>query len=165
MVHEGATAMTRDEAFALWASKHNMADGLPWETDRKVLLAVFTAGWDAHEEAGKQVMMFAPSILEVCIKAEDIYSVYPRHAGRGAAIKAIEKAMTKVDVATLLDAVQAYAAAVKTWPPTARYTCAGVDTVPHPATWFNQERWTDDRAEWVKGAVKHHQSQFGQKYT
>jgi len=21
--------------------------------------------------------------------------------------------------------------------------------IPHPATWFNQERWTDDRATWV----------------
>jgi len=157
--------MTRDEAFALWASKHDMADGLPWETDRKVLLAVFTAGWAAHEEAGKQTDMFPATTEDVgTITAADIYAAYPRHEGRGAALKAISKAMGKIAATDLLQATKDYAAAVRTWAPTVRYTAAGSDTVPMPTTFFNQERWTDDRQSWQRGAVKHTPAAFSKSY-
>jgi len=157
--------MTKDEAFALWASKAGMDDGhLPWETSRDLLKTVFTAGWDAKVEADKQTDLPFTDTSEVPLEPEVIYAAYPRKVGRAAAIAAIKKAMTKVSPAKLLEAVNAYDDAVRTWAPTARYTAAGVDTVPHPATWFNQERWTDDRSEWQKGAMKSHPSQFGRTY-
>jgi len=157
--------MTKDEAFALWASKAGMDDGhLPWETDRKVLETVFSAGWDAKVEADKQTVFVAFDPVSVFTPVE-IYQEYPRHVGRAAAIKAIEKAITKIGAGPLMQAVKDYTAAVRTWPPTARYSAAGVDTVPHPTTWFNQERWTDDRSEWQKGAMKSHPSQFGRTYS
>lgn len=156
--------MNKDEAFNLWSSKHDLSAGLPWEPSKDLLKTVFSAGWDAHEEAGKQTALPFHDTSEVTIEPEVIYAAYPRKVGRAAAIAAIKKALTKVPSAKLLEAVNAYDDAVRTWPPTARYTAAGVDTVPHPATWFNQERWTDDRSEWVKGAVKSHPSQFGRTY-
>jgi hypothetical protein len=167
--------MTKEEAFILWSDKHDLADGLPWELDSNVARTIFNAGWDARGEASKQTDMFPVATAEGQdvanlsatdgqITADEIYAAYPRKVGRAAAIKAIERAMKKVAPAILLQAVKDYAAAVKTWPPTARFTVVGTDTVPHTATWMNQERWTDDRSEWVKGAVKHSVSQFGRKY-
>jgi len=71
--------------------------------------------------------------------AETIYSFYPRKAGKAAAIKAIEKALKKVQVSELLDKTKAFAEAVDG---------ADMQFVPHPATWYNQDRWTDDQREW-----------------
>ena len=75
-----------------------------------------------------------------------IYRAYPRKVGRGAAIKAISKALQTVPFETLLEAVEAYA-------------CSRVDEngqfrddrkyTPHPSTWFHQQRWADDREEWT----------------
>lgn len=157
--------MTRDEAFALALSKHGISDGLPWEPSHEFIRKIFDWGWDARGEADKQTVMFPATGTEPYYTPADIYEAYPRHEGRGAALKAIEKAIKKVGDNALYTAVVAYAAAVKTWPPTARFTVSGSDTVPHAATWMNQERWTDDRQSWQRGAVKHTPSQFGQKYT
>lgn len=169
----GDVGMNKDEAFAIWAGKHNMDDGhLPWETDGKVLLAVFTAGWDAHAESLKQATMpwegasdSTPAGVFSSISPEEIYAAYPRKVGRAAALQSIKKAMEKVrDPAKLYSAVLDYASAVKTWAPTTRFTANGTDTVPHPTTWFNQERWTDDRSEWQRGGQKANPSQFSKTY-
>ncbi len=65
-----------------------------------------------------------------------IYSAYPRKAAKPAALKAIKAAMKRLAPEKLLAAVQVYA----------KLTQAGnVETkfIPHPATWFNQDRWND----------------------
>lgn len=74
-------------------------------------------------------------------KLEAIYQAYPRHVGKQAALKAIEKARDHISYSELLAAVTEYAAAV-----------AGSDKqfIPHPATWFNNRRWEDDRDEWKR---------------
>lgn len=155
--------MTKDEAFALWASKAGMDDGhLPWETDRKVLETVFSAGWDAKVEADKQAVMTLTDDAQPT--AADIYEAYPRHEGRGAAIKAIEKAMKRVHPRVLMDAVEEYATAVKSWPQTARFTPDGRSLVPLCSTWMNQERYADDRTTWQRGGQVAHPSQFGRTY-
>jgi hypothetical protein len=69
------------------------------------------------------------------ITADQIYKAYPRKVGRPVAIKAIEKAMAKIPPAELLAAVEAYAKTRQNEDP--KFT-------PHPSTWFNQERWSDD---------------------
>lgn len=81
--------------------------------------------------------------------AESVYSVYPKKVGRGAALKAIEKAILKVErvekcqegdaAAFLRSKAEEYARARESADP--KYT-------PHAATWFNQERYLDDPAEW-----------------
>jgi len=72
--------------------------------------------------------------------AEEIYRLYPRKEARADALKAIEKALRKVPAELLKEAVSAFAEAKR-----------GQESkfIPHPATWFNGERWTDDRATWA----------------
>lgn len=80
--------------------------------------------------------------------AEAIYQAYPRRVGKGAALKAIVRAVKGIaarkdapadPAGWLLERVKAYAAARR-----------GQDQqyTPHPATWFNQERYDDDPTEW-----------------
>lgn len=92
------------------------------------------------------------------ITAEDVYAAYPRKVGRGAAIKAIQKAakiigpkatsMTRFcPYAVLLERTQAFAKATASWPEADRHF------ICHPATWFNQERYNDDPKEWERGTA------------
>lgn len=64
------------------------------------------------------------------------YSTYPKKAARPKALIAYRKARTKTDTTTLLDGARLWAKAYAT------------DTTycPNPATWLNQERWTDPDA-------------------
>jgi hypothetical protein len=74
-----------------------------------------------------------------------IYAAYPRKVAKPAALRAIKAALKKVDYKTLLKAVSCHATA-----------CIGKDSqyIPHPATWFNQERWNDVQAI-PSGPVEH----------
>lgn len=76
--------------------------------------------------------------------AEKLYQIYPRHSGHKAAIAAIKKALSVESFAVLESAVTEYAKARAGEPE--QFT-------PHPATWFNQERWKDDRQTWKPRAV------------
>jgi len=71
--------------------------------------------------------------------AESILAAYPRKVARKPALQAITKALKKNTVDYLLERTTAYAAAV-----------AGKEQqfIPHPTTWFNQERFNDDPQEW-----------------
>ena len=75
-----------------------------------------------------------------------IYLAYPRKVGRGAALKAISKALQIVPFDTLLEAVEAYAKSRVDengqFRDARKYT-------PHPSPWFNQQRWADAPEEWA----------------
>lgn len=73
-----------------------------------------------------------------------LYQAYPKKVGKGAAKKSIEKALKKTQFDVLLDAVTEYAKACES-------IQVGREFIPYPATWFNQERWDDDRTEWWRG--------------
>jgi hypothetical protein len=73
-------------------------------------------------------------------KEQEIYKLYPRKEGKAKAIEAITKALKKVDYQYLLDAVSEYAESMNGHP--------DKTMIPHPTTWFNQERWSDDRSMW-----------------
>lgn len=92
---------------------------------------------------------------------EQIYSLYPRRVGSGAARRAIKKAIGKVGPETLLRAVKEYAKSVSKWHPDQ------LKYVPHPSTWFNQERWDDDRSSWDRTSSEERKSsprQSGNEY-
>ena len=71
--------------------------------------------------------------------AMQVYDAYPRKLARGDALKAIEKALKKMEFEKLLAVTQAYAAAMQ-----------GEDFkfVSYPASWFNAEHYFDDPAMW-----------------
>lgn len=68
-------------------------------------------------------------------EAESIYAEYPRKVVKKKAIKAILAAMKKHPVKMLRERTVAYAASVK-----------GKEQqyIPHPATWFNEDRFLDE---------------------
>ena len=62
---------------------------------------------------------------------------YPRKQGKGAALKAYRKARKKITAEEMLSAVRRQKAS---WD----WTKDGGQYVPQPATWLNQERWSDE---------------------
>jgi len=76
--------------------------------------------------------------------ALSIYDLYPRKVARPVALRAIMKAMVKHGPTKLLERTKAYAASRIGQDP--QFT-------PHPATWFNQERFNDDPSTWARGAA------------
>lgn len=73
-------------------------------------------------------------------QASSIYEAYPRKVGRPVAIRAIRKHLDKIGYETLLEKTQAYAKAVKDSDP--KY-------IPHPSTWYSQERFNDSPESWT----------------
>ena len=64
---------------------------------------------------------------------------YPRKVCKPTARKAFEKAIEKVDPIELLNAAAEFAESD---------VGKSGKFCPHASTWLNQERWTDDRADW-----------------
>ena len=81
-----------------------------------------------------------------------IYQAYPKKVARPMALKAIQKAIKKHGLAFVLEKTRQYA--------TARANCDPAFT-PHPATWFNQERYMDDPKTWVNGKMPEHSRWVG----
>jgi hypothetical protein len=73
--------------------------------------------------------------------ATEIYEHYPRKVGRPKAIQSIKKALGKVSVGYLLGITKQYAIAVANSDPL---------FIPHPTTWFNQERYNDNPSTWPR---------------
>lgn len=69
---------------------------------------------------------------------EDIYEAYPLKVGRPAAVRSIRKAMMRHSPRHLLERTKAFAA----------IRGKNAEFTPHPATWFNQERFNDDPSTW-----------------
>src|SRR5690606_4759042 len=76
----------------------------------------------------------------VAEQAEQIYQAYPIKVGRKKALEAITKALKECPFEQLLESVQEFAAAVDGTPDRSK--------IKHPATWFNQGCWDDDRSVW-----------------
>lgn len=70
--------------------------------------------------------------------SEELYRLYPRKKAKPVALESIRKALGKVAFEDLKKAVQKFAASSQG---------KEVRYIPHPATWFNQERWTDSGDE------------------
>jgi uncharacterized protein YdaU (DUF1376 family) len=78
----------------------------------------------------------------IYISPEEIYAAYPKKVGRPTALRAIQKAMGKICPGCLLHATEKYR-------DVRRNNLDEMPTVPHPATWFNQERYNDDPKTWM----------------
>ena len=88
------------------------------------------------EVAKNQVAKIVPEHVEY------IYKCYPRKVAPAAAKKAINKALSKISARELYKKVLQYREATR-WLYEKDKTL-----IPHPATWFNGERWMDDPKEW-----------------
>jgi len=123
----------------------SLADGVSVTVEIKGAPAPFRlVGNDKHKDT---------SVAEV----SQIYDAYPRHVGKQAAYRAIQRALRAVGFAELLEAVTEYANASRG---------ADKNYIPHPATWFNQGRWDDDRTQWEQSAdtsreMRHKEGSYG----
>lgn len=78
--------------------------------------------------------------------AAEIYAAYPRKAAKPAALRAIVRALKREKFDYLLERTKAFAKAWNGASEVKRHF------IPHPATWFNQERYNDSPKEWVAAA-------------
>ena len=78
-----------------------------------------------------------------------VFNLYPKKMGKLAALRAIRRALDKVSFETLRAAVERFAATAEPKRGTPDW-----QFVPHPATWFNQGRWSDecDDSVYARGA-------------
>lgn len=68
---------------------------------------------------------------------EAFYAVYPRHVGRGQAIRAWRTAIKKADAGSIIAAARSFGES----------SAGGEERfIPHPASWLNGERWADGGA-------------------
>ena len=126
-----------DDIQAVFRREHKDYDGaVPWH----VGLRIPADAQRRYFERGKR-----PSAEEVAA-CEAIYAAYPRKVGKPAALKAIAAALrtAPTDADGLLKLTKMYAAAVATWQEHDK------QFVPHPSTWFRQERFKDDPATWER---------------
>jgi uncharacterized protein YdaU (DUF1376 family) len=86
----------------------------------------------SHTPSGSKKNTRAP-MPENDASFEDFYTAYPRHIAKQDARRAWDKAVAKVSAETIIAAVRA-----RNWP-------ADKQFIPHPASWLNGERWTDER--------------------
>lgn len=64
------------------------------------------------------------------------YVEYPKHVGRGAAIRALRGALKIATAEQIIDGAKKHAV----W---CKENGADFKYIPHPATWLNQQRWLD----------------------
>lgn len=83
-------------------------------------------------------------------KAEAIYEIYPKKVGKPAAIKAIKSALKDKPFEELLKLTSEYNKARQG--SDHKYT-------PHPSTFYNQQRYNDDKGTWRHSEQSHHGNQ------
>jgi len=84
---------------------------------------------ESKEERKRPFATLTPSKIEG--EFDLFWAIYPRKTGKGHARKAYLTAVRKADPETIAAGVKA-----ARWPPDPQF-------IPHPATWLNGERWTD----------------------
>lgn len=107
----------------------------------KVVNAVGT-NKERGPKKGKKV--HAPRVAlskEEKAEAETIYEIYPRKVGKPVAVKAIAKAIKGHTFEHVKTRTTDFA---KAWEGGDLTYC------PHPATWFNQDRFNDSPDEWIR---------------
>lgn len=85
---------------------------------------------------------------------DQFWKMYPRKIGKGAARKAWDKAMKTTQPAVILEGLTVLAGVLST----AAHHPDG-NFCPHPASWLNAERWTDDPGD-VTGNVREQRGDY-----
>lgn len=88
-----------------------------------------------RERKGKERSESRPRETDPQNGFDDFWDAYPRRTDKGHARKAFTTALKKVDAPTIVGAAASFAV-----------TCNGSDPkfIPHPSTWLNGERWSDE---------------------
>jgi len=104
---------------------------------------VAPAGLEGHEGNPLNVSKESNPLSETDRAALEIYEAYPRRVGRPKAVEKIKKALKTIKAPRLLELTRQFGAATKH---------CDQNYIPHPATWFYQERYNDDPSTWVNSS-------------
>jgi hypothetical protein len=104
---------------------------------------------ECHTKASKERKR-----AEVLPDAEQIYALYPKKVGKEEALRAISKALKTNSLEYLLGKTNQFKECVESWPMSYRYFQDGGDRCPHPASWFNAGRYSDDPREWKRHGAR-----------
>lgn len=124
--HEKFAERAKFAASARWSKHRKNPPALPSDTE---------SGNRKGESGDKHCLSNAPSIT-----AEQIYKEYPLKVGKPKALKAIAKAMLKIEPSKLLEITIAFA----------KRRAGDRAYLAYPATWFNDERYNDDPSTWTR---------------
>lgn len=102
------------------------------------------------------------------VLVEEIYEAYPRKVGRPDALKAIRSAVLRAAKSLAgqkLPPGQELLARTRAFGELARKHDADLAFVPHPSTWFHQDRFLDSAEEWARPMQAHGSASGGQRKT
>lgn len=99
-------------------------------------------------ETNTKTALSAP-LAPVPDSAEAVYSYYPKKVGKPAALRAIRKALRDEPFDDLVKKTIMFAGL---------WVDADMQFCPHPATWFNQQRYNDDPKTWEPKRENAHQN-------
>ena len=122
------------------ATGDHFDDGLGIISDGLGIAAKVPQPYNHHEPSNNHQPKSDQKALKV--STEEIYKAYPRKIAKLEALKAIQKALKSVPAQVLLDKTKEFAAA---WNESEDLTYC-----PHPATWFNGQRFNDDPSTWIR---------------
>jgi hypothetical protein len=105
--------------------------------------------WHAKWNAARVKPRKPKAKKEPSSDAERIYELYPRKVGRPVALRAISKALAKLSFDILKTRVQVFSSYVERWPDSDK-----PHSIPHPTTFFNQERYEDAPETYVRPNMK-----------
>ena len=141
----GTSQPTSGKSRTPFDESSNQATSYKLQADKEQLSLAPLAG-DVSGGATKQQPEKATKKAALA-QAQAIYDIYPLKVGRGVAIPKIELAIKDCGFDQLLEATKAYAAATRTW------TEQDQKFIPHPSTWYHQQRYRDDQREWTRKSV------------
>ena len=117
------------------------------EADREADRVKFTPSIYIDKDEDKNPPPISPPVGDRIRnkEAEEIYQAYPRKVAKPVAIRAIKKHLSKIGFVELMNKTEQFAKAVEGSDP---------QFIPHPSTFYNQERFNDDPASWKPSETK-----------
>ena len=145
---------SQDKRARLYSEKAKIGAKVRWNKNNELnatgtqqAMPVDAKGQDkTRQDRIKKVSKTLATRLRVANGFENFYLEYPKHVGRGAAVKALDRALKKTTLEAILEGVRRYAKYCRDRNVEAKF-------IAHPATWLNQERWADELDEENPAAV------------
>lgn len=129
------------------------------EVDSSLRSESCSTGVERHPPSGGVVARVTESAGRWSSRALDcerIYQRYPKHVGKAAALKSIERAVKAIrdrDGSGVAEAVSWLLGRVSAFADSSLVRNSAREYVPNPATWFNQGRYDDGADEWEPGST------------
>lgn len=154
------------EAFSLWkqpAKTCGKASRKPSAKPSAKPSPKTMANQEQEQEQEKTLSLTSRAVVKAPMSADEVqrvYEAYPRQVGRAKAIEAIRNAVARLGTGKDAPAMDCASALAFLLEAVVRYAMSPAGNAgkftPYPATWFNQEKYFDDKREWQHGTNSGH---------